>query len=170
MYGGHVAPLLTAHGIATVVNLRGENPKSTWYMPERAACESLSIGYLDRPLQSRRLPKQRMLVDLLDAFESAPRPLLIKCSGGADRTALAAAIYILHRDGLGRVADARRQMAVFPYLHLPKRYQRWIRSFPSYFEADHGGLTISDWARSRYRPEAFADWLDQQGLDGTWRR
>ena len=89
MYGGHVAPLLKTHGIATVVNLRGENPKSTWYMPERAACENLSIGYLDRPLHSRRLPKQRMLVDLLDAFESAPRPLLIKCSGGADRTALA---------------------------------------------------------------------------------
>lgn len=170
MYGGHIAPLLMAHGVATVVNLRGENPKSTWYTPERAACESLSIGYLDRPLHSRRLPKKQMLIDLLNAYQSAPRPLLIKCSGGADRTALAAAIYILHRDGLDGIADARRQMAVFPYLHLPKRYQRWIRSFPEYFEADHDGLTISDWAGSRYQPEAFAEWLDQRGLGGAWRR
>lgn len=170
MYGGHVAPLLRAHGIATVVNLRGENPKSTWYLPERAACEALAIDYLDRPLHSRRLPKKQMLVDLLDAYETARRPILIKCSGGADRTALAAAIYLLHRDGVTGLPRAWRQMAAFPYLHLPKRYQRWIRSFPRYFEANHDGMTISEWARSSYQTETFADWLDQQGLDGTWRR
>lgn len=170
MYGGHVSPLLSAHGIATVINLRGENPKSSWYLPERAACEALGIGYLDRPLHSRRLPKHGMLVDLLEAYETAPRPLLIKCSGGADRTALAAALYLLHRDGPAALPLAQKQMACFPYLHLPKRYQRWIRSFPRYFEVDHDGTSIVDWARLRYQPEQFAHWLDDQGLDGTWRR
>jgi hypothetical protein len=170
MYGGHVAPLLKAHGVKTVINLRGENPKSSWYLPERAACEALEIGHLDRPLHSRRLPKQRMLLDLLQAYESAPRPLLIKCSGGADRTALAAALYILHRGGIAALPLARRQMALLPYLHLPKRYQRWIRSFPRYFEADHDGMAIMDWAKDRYQPGHYADWLDDNGLDGTWRR
>ena len=170
MYGGHVAPLLKVHGIATVINLRGENPKSTWYHPERAACETLGIGYLDRPLHSRRLPKKPMLVALMDAFETAPRPLLIKCSGGADRTALAAALYILHRGGAAELRPARQQMSLFPYLHLPKRYQRWIRSFPGYFETNHDGMPIADWVRTVYQTEQYAAWLDGQGLDGTWRR
>lgn len=170
MYGGHIAPLLKAHGIATVINLRGENPKSSWYLPEWSACEALRIEYLDRPLHSRRLPKQRMLIDLLEAYETARRPLLIKCSGGADRTALAAALYLLHRDGPVALPMARKQMALFPYLHLPKRYQRWIRSFPGYFETNHDGMPIADWARNKYQPNQFAAWLDDQGLGGTWRR
>lgn len=170
MYGSQATPLLAAHGIATVINLRGENPKSSWYLPERAACEALGIGFLDRPLHSRRLPKREMLINLLEAYENAPRPLLIKCSGGADRTALAAALYLLHRDGPSALPLARRQMALFPYLHMPKRYQRWIRPFPRYFETDHDGMTIADWASIRYQPDQFAAWLVDQGLDGTWRR
>jgi hypothetical protein len=170
MYGRHIAPLLKAHGISTVINLRGENPNSSWYLPERAACDALGITYLDRPLHSRRLPKQRMLIELFEAYERAPRPLLIKCSGGADRTALAAALYLLHRDGPLALPQARRQMALLPYLHLPKRYQRWIRSFPEYFKADHNESLIADWVRDRYRPESFATWLEERGLAGTWRR
>lgn len=170
MYGGHVSALLAAHGIATVVNLRGENPKSSWYLPERAACEALGTAYLDRPLHSRRLPRKEMLAGLLEAFENAPRPMLIKCSGGADRTALAAALFILWRDGTGSLELAQRQMSLFPYLHLPKRYQRWIRHFPRYFAADGGGMTIAEWANSEYQPERFAEWLEAQDLAGTWRR
>lgn len=170
MYGGHVAPLLKAHGIATVINLRGENPTSTWYRPERAACEELGIGYLDRPLHSRRLPKRQMLIDLLDAYESALRPILIKCSGGADRTALAAALYVLYLHGPEALPLARRQMALFPYLHLPKRYQRWIRRFLDYYEADGNGDSISTWVRSNYQTDDFAAWLEGRGLDGTWRK
>lgn len=170
MYGGHIAPLLKAHGIATVVNLRGENPNSTWYHPEQAACAARGISHLDRPLHSRRLPKQKILVNLLETFETAARPILIKCSGGADRTALAAALYLLHRDGVSGLPIAHRQMALLPYLHLPKRYQRWIRQFPAFFAVDHQGLEISEWARKRYTPERFAGWLDARGQDGTWRR
>lgn len=170
MYGGHIHPLLKHHGIATVINLRGANPNSTWYDPERAACEALGITYLDRPLHSRRLPKQEMLVGLLEAFDSAARPMLIKCSGGADRTALAAALFILQSRGVTALPQARRQMALLPYLHLPKRYQRWIRRFPDFFEVDHHGRDIKEWAQEGYRPDRFAAWLVANGFDGTWRK
>ncbi len=170
MYGAHVETLLRAHGIATVINLRGENPKSTWYLPERAACDTLGIGYRDCPLHSRRLPKKEMLTGLLEAYRTAPRPMLIKCSGGADRTALAAAIYLLLRDGVDGLTMAQRHIALLPYLHLPKRYQRWIRHFPRYFKTDHDGMPFAEWAVERYQPERFAHWLDDQGLGGTWRR
>jgi protein tyrosine phosphatase (PTP) superfamily phosphohydrolase (DUF442 family) len=170
MYGGHVASLLKAHGIATVINLRGENPKSTWYSPERAVCTEMGIGYLDRPLHSRRLPKKQMLVELLDAYEAAPRPMLIKCSGGADRTALAAALYVLYRHGHEALPQARRQMALLPYLHLPKRHQRWIRRFPDYYEADGKGDGVNTWVGNNYQAAGFAAWLQARGLDDTWRK
>ena len=170
MYGGHIQPLLKHHGVATVINLRGANPNSTWYHPERAACEALGITHLDRPLHSRRLPKQEMLVGLLETFQSAARPMLIKCSGGADRTALAAALFLLHSRGATGLLQARRQMALLPYLHLPKRYQRWIRRFPDFYEAVHDGRDIKEWAQECYHPDRFAAWLVAGGFDGTWRK
>ena len=60
MYGGRTARLLDYHGIRTVINLRGENPNSNWYLPERSGCESLGITYLDRSLHSRRLPEKQV--------------------------------------------------------------------------------------------------------------
>ena len=107
---------------------------------------------------------------LIEAFRTAEAPILIKCSGGADRTGLAAAIYLLDKNGLAALGAARRQMAFLPYLHLPKRHQRWIRRFPDFFEVDHAGLAIADWARVRYSPDRFADWLSANEFEGTWMR
>ena len=44
MYGMYVAPLLKQVGIKTIINLRGANPKSSWYEPERQICKNLGIG------------------------------------------------------------------------------------------------------------------------------
>jgi len=168
MYGGCSATLLMAHGIVSVINLRGENPDSTWYLPERDTCTLLGIDYINRPLHSRRLPKREMLLRLIEAFRTAEGPILIKCSGGADRTGLAAAIYLLNKNGPTALEAARRQMAFLPYLHLPKRHQRWIRRFLDFFEVDHAGLSIADWARLSYAPDRFADWLLTNKFGGTW--
>ncbi len=170
MYGGHTAPLAARHGIACVVNLRGANPDSTWYGPERAACAALGIVHLDRPLHSRRLPEAAALAALLEAYDTAPRPVLAKCSGGADRAGLASALWLLHRGGADALAAARRQLAFLPHLHLPRRHQRWIRRLPEFYAADAAGAPLAAWIDARYRPDRFAAWLESRGLDGTWRR
>ena len=95
MYGMYVAPLLKQFGIKTIINLRGANPKSSWYEPERQICKNLGISHINSPLHSRRLPEKEALVTLLKAFETASFPILIKCSGGADRTTLASCLYLL---------------------------------------------------------------------------
>ena len=100
LYGEYCNPLLQNAQIATVINLRGENPRSTWYNPERNICKKLGIVHIDSPLHSRRLPQKEMLSCLLRAFNNALTPILIKCSGGADRTALASAIYLLNIHGV----------------------------------------------------------------------
>lgn len=170
MYRGHTALLLAAHGIATLVNLRGANPETSWYGPERAACSALGVVHRDCPLHSRRLPSRDRLADLLDAYEKAPRPMLIKCSGGADRSALAAALWLLLVEGPDARAAARRQMALLPYLHNPGRHQRWIRWFPEFLGEDAAGMATSRWIRERYSPERFAEWLRARNLGRTWRQ
>ena len=98
-YAGWLGPFLTRHGIRALINLRGTNPRFGWWRYERRVCDRLGIAHIDVMLDSRNLPRRDMVVSLFDAFDSAPRPLLLKCSGGQDRTSLAAALYLLQRDG-----------------------------------------------------------------------
>ena len=76
-----------------------------------------------------------------------PRPFLLKCSGGQDRTSFAAALYLIHRDGWTAMEKAREQFARFPYLHFPKGQQRWLKHFPDFARADSEGAPLAQWAR-----------------------
>ena len=167
-YGKYITPLLRLHEIATVVNLRGANPRSKWYNPEKSLCEELGILHVDHSLHSRRLPKQGILIDLLETFNNAPRPLLIKCSGGADRTGLAAAIFLLNERGVKSTSQAVKQISFVPYLHLPRQNQKWIKHFPYFFASTHQGAPLSEWIKHSYSTELFSTWLYENDLGGTW--
>ena len=170
MYRGHVATLLRHHAIASVINLRGANPGAGWYCREAATCNELDVSHHDCRMNSRRLPSREFLLELLDLYESAPRPLLIKCSGGTDRTGLAALIYLLQRFGIDALPRARRQLGTFPYLHLPRRHQQWIRRFPDFVDQTRIRGSFADWTRNVYAPERFASWLEAKDLAGSWER
>ena len=105
------------------------------------------------------LPLRSMLTALLDAFENTPRPFVVKCSGGQDRSSFAAAVYLLWRDGWKARGRAEAQFAAWPYLHLPKPEQRWLRRFPVFAALQGAGMPFSDWVRQEYDAEMFAAWL-----------
>ncbi|MBL6852713.1 MAG: hypothetical protein ISS15_08385 [Alphaproteobacteria bacterium] len=168
-YAGFLAPFLKRHGIRTLINLRGPNPKYGWWRNEKGACEAVGATHLDVMLDSRHLPKREMLIALFDAFDASPKPFLVKCSGGQDRTSLAAALYVLHRDGWTAMELAARQFAQFPYLHFPKAHQRWLAQFPVYAAEQAKGRPIMDWVRNSYAPEAFRDWLEANGHAGSFK-
>jgi hypothetical protein len=105
-----------------------------------------------------------MLVRLIECFDTAPRPFLLKCSGGQDRTSLAAALYLIHRDGWSALAAAHAQFARFPYLHFPKRHQRWLKAFVDFAQEDSRGLPLQQWIAQRYSPQILKAWLDGHGL------
>src|SRR5258708_5224189 len=75
-----LAPLLRANGIRGVVNLRGYHPSVGWWKREQLVCDRLGIRRFDVMLDSRKLPTRTMLVSLLEAFDAAPRPFLVKCA------------------------------------------------------------------------------------------
>jgi hypothetical protein len=161
---GGLEGFLKRHGLKSLINLRGNNPDIGWWQREKDACRRAGAAHIDAMLDSRKLPTQAMLAALFDAFDAAPRPFVVKCSGGQDRTSLAAALYILHRAGWGAMDAAEMQFARWPYLHLPKTHQRWLKHFIAFAQEDSGGTDIGAWARTAYDPAKLARWLDGRGM------
>ena len=167
---GGLKRLMRRHGLKAIVNLRGENSDLSWWRYEKRICEAIAASHLDAMLDSRKLPTRAMLARLIDTFEQAPKPFLLKCSGGQDRTGLAAALYLIHRDGWRARQTAERHFAAFPYLHFPKKYQRWLRLFPAYAEEAAHGRSLGDWVRQAYDPALLAAWLEDHGHGDTFER
>lgn len=167
-YAGFLAAFLRANAIRAVINLRGRHPKFGWWKYETRVCAWLGVAHFDAMLDSRRLPTKEMLVALFDAFDAAPRPFVVKCSGGQDRTSFASALYLVHLGGWGAMKRARAQFARLPYLHFPMREQRWLARFLDYAQAEAKGAALAEWVRRDYDPKAFARWLAPGSFDGIW--
>jgi protein tyrosine/serine phosphatase len=163
-WAGGLRPFLETRGIKALINLRGRNDDLGWWKNETAMTAAAGIAHLDAMLDSRKIPTREMLARLIDCFDTAPRPFLVKCSGGQDRASFAAALYILHRDGWGAMARARAQFRRFPYLHFPKTHQRWLKAFVDFAAEDADGLPLAEWIRNRYTPQAAKAWMDAHGL------
>ena len=168
-YAGFLRRFLQQHKIRTVVNLRGSNPHHSWWRYEARICRELQIDHCNISVNSRTLPSRATLIEALNAFETSPKPLLIKCSGGQDRTSLVAALYVLYRRGWAAQSDALGQFAKWPYLHWPKRDQRWLRYFLIYAEQEAKGRPLMTWVHNEYAPERLMAWLDAQGLHDVFR-
>lgn len=162
-YAGFLGSFLRAHRIRGLINLRGSNPGHFWWRYETRICARAGIRHCDVKLNSRQLPTRAMLAALMGAFDSVPRPFLLKCSGGQDRTSLAAAVYLLHRYGWPGLSDAQKQFSRWPYLHLPNRNQRWLRLLPVFAAEQSGGKPLRDWIETEYSAEVFRTWLQQRG-------
>ena len=162
-WAGGLKTFLRRRGIKSIINLRGRNDDLSWWRKETVAAASIGVAHLDAMLDSRKLPTRVMLVTLIESFDAAPKPFLLKCSGGQDRTSFAAALYLIHRDGWSAMEKAIAQFARFPYLHFPKSQQRWLKHFPDFARADSGGAPLAQWARDSYTPEKLKAWLDGNG-------
>src|SRR5215472_9586170 len=167
-WAGRLKPFLKKRGIRAIINLRGRNDDLNWWRKETREASELGIAHLDAMLDSRKLPTRAMLVTLIESFDTAPKPFLLKCSGGQDRTSFAAALYLIHRDGWCAKDVALAQFARFPYLHFPKTQQRWLRLFPDFAQQDSGGAPLAGWIAQSYTPEKLKAWLDAKGMEGSY--
>jgi protein tyrosine/serine phosphatase len=167
-YLGFRRAFLRSTGARSIVNLRGENPDWRWWHKEKAAARSEGIGHVDIRMSSRLIPARVTLAQLFQAFETAPKPLLLKCSGGQDRTGLAAGLYLVHAKGWGALAEAKSHLRFLPYLHHPKARQVWMGYFLDFAMENARGRPIAAWAREDYRPEDFAAYLQRCGVKGGY--
>jgi len=107
------------YGIKSVLNLRGAHAGEGWYDGEMTAVRDLGIAHFDYGLSAKRAVTGAQIADLLDLMRRAPKPLLIHCQSGADRSGLVAALYEYAITG-AKVENADRQLSLayghFPYL------------------------------------------------------
>src|SRR4051812_7976645 len=167
-WAGGLKTFLRRRGIKSIINLPGRNDDLSWWKSETAAAQSIGVAHLDAMLDSRKLPTRAMLERLIESFDAAPRPFMLKCSGGQDRTSFAAALYLIHRDGWQAMAAAQAQFARFPYLHFPKTHQRWLKPFLDFAREDAGGRSLAAWIAESYTPEKLKAWLDGRGLADSY--
>jgi protein tyrosine/serine phosphatase len=167
-WAGGLGPFLKRRGIRAIINLRGRNDDLSWWKKETATAKAGGIAHLDAMLDSRKLPTREMLVRLVECFDIAPKPFMLKCSGGQDRTSFAAALYLIHRDGWQALETARAQFARFPYLHFPKMHQRWLKAFVEFARESAGERPLAAWIAESYTPEKLKAWLDSHGLEGSY--
>lgn len=90
--------LLTKHGIRSVLNLRGPS-RGEWYRFETNATTRLGVQYSSMKLSAARELTEEEMDQLVTLLRDLPKPLLIHCNGGADRTGLACALYRLDVEG-----------------------------------------------------------------------
>ena len=160
VHGWLLRPFLQANGIRSLINLRGAHPEFLWWRREEQACLGTGVRYFNAMLDSRLLPTRQMLLSLWNCFDRSQVPVLIKCSGGQDRTSLAAALYLLDRHGWEAFDRAEAQFARFPYLHFPKPEQRWLKAFPRFAQEQAKSAPIGHWVLDHYDPHVLAAWLN----------
>ena len=105
------------YGIKSIVNLRGENKDSPWYLEEVATAETLGIKHINFRMKAARELTNEQAFELSEVMRKAPKPLLIHCRAGADRTGLAAALYVAAISKGGE--DAAEEQLSLRYGHLP---------------------------------------------------
>ena len=99
-----------ADRLATVINLRPET-NQPWHTTEVAACAGQHITHIDFPLAGDKAPTRDRMQALMTLMRTAPKPLLIHCEHGADRTGLAVALYLSAVNGRPR-AEAKRALSI----------------------------------------------------------
>ncbi len=113
--------LIQAHHIRTVLNLRGAFPGTPWYEAEVATVRDAGAEIISMPMSANSQPDAALLASLLYELRTAPRPILIHCNAGADRTGLAVALFELLEEGKPP-READHQLS-FRYGHFP-----WLTS------------------------------------------
>lgn len=111
--------------IASVLNLRGENIGADWYDAEVETATKLGIQHINfRMSASHELTKDEVQ-SLLQVMRDAPKPLLIHCQGGADRTGLASALYVAGIDKGDEFAAERQLSLRYGHVGIPGISKAW---------------------------------------------
>ncbi|WP_458791107.1 phosphatase domain-containing protein [Yoonia sp. MH D7] len=143
-----------AMGIKTVLTLRG-GQNQPQYLFEAETCARLGLTLECVQMAARKAPVAARLGQLYAMFDRIERPFLMHCKSGADRTGLAAALYLLEYEGAD-IATAKAQLS-FDFIHIRRTATGVLDHFLDTYEArfNQTGIGARAWIATEYDAEAL---------------
>jgi protein tyrosine/serine phosphatase len=160
------------HGIRTVINLRGHRALCGSDRLGRAQAETLGLVHLDAPFESRGAPHKDRVLRLAGLYARMAEPALIHCKSGADRTGLAAGIFLLLQ---GAPVEAALAQLSLRFGHVAAARTGILDAFFLAYAREAHGKPFLDWVREDYDEQALRAafqsraWADRL-VDGVLRR
>ncbi|MBL6454010.1 tyrosine-protein phosphatase [Belnapia sp. T6] len=161
-------------GLRTVINLRGERTGCGSDRLGRAAAAELGLDHIDAPFESRGAPHKDRILRLANIFGTMREPALLHCKSGADRTGLAAGLWLLLQ---GRPPEEALAQLSLRHGHLRQSRTGILDAFFLSYAAAHRGTgkPFLDWLRDDYSEAALREAFQSQGwadrlMDGVLRR
>lgn len=153
-------------GFKAVINLRGPSTNPN-YLFEKETCEALGLKLIDVQISARNLAEPHRFLELLDVFETAPKPFVMHCKSGADRAGLASAMYLIHIEGMS-VAEAKKQLS-WKYVHLKNAPTGILDHFLTVYGKAQAatGIALRDWLASEYDYIGIMDEFAQMRANGV---
>ena len=137
------------YGIKTVINLRGGSSKDLWHRSEMAISEKYGARHFDIELSAVKMPPPGELQKFLRAVDTAPRPMLFHCRGGADRTGLASTLFLNIYQNVP-LDIAQNQQLTWRYGHLKWFQAHAMDDFLNLYRETSNGLGMREWITQKY--------------------
>ena len=126
------------HDIKSILNLRSirtaKSKKKSWYHDEVRISKEMGVVRYDYPIGDREETTMEDMSKIIQIIKDAPKPILVHCKAGADRTSLASALYLY---AIKDDKHADKQISIL-YGHFPWFGSKTVamdKSFENYVNA-----------------------------------
>ncbi len=123
--GAMIETFAAEYGGRSVINLRGAAPGAPWYEEERAASRDLGLVHIDFAMSAERYFPPERAEQLIEVMKNAPKPLLIHCRSGSDRTGLASMLYLMALTDVGEDRAERELSIRYGHIGVPILSAAW---------------------------------------------
>jgi protein tyrosine/serine phosphatase len=136
-----LSEVVEKYGIKTVISLRGAPQTSYWYKKQGDLLAKKGVDFKAVYWTTHYVPNKDELVSFLRTLKDAPRPILIHCRSGADRTGEASAIYAIEYMGKSK------EEAIREHLSIANLHMSFFHPAKQFLVRSYEGL---DWAEKEY--------------------
>ncbi|MBI2213366.1 MAG: hypothetical protein HYU52_06940 [Acidobacteria bacterium] len=158
---------VTSMGLRSIVNLRGPNMRSAWYRDEVEVSRRLDVELVSLRFETFDWPPRLETLQFVDAIDRVPRPLLIHCHSGLDRSGWAAGVVRLLR---GDSVDAARGELSLLEGHFCDRDECALHRFFDLYDEwlarkgrAHSPAAFREWLEGSYYPPPYAAAISSRG-------
>jgi protein tyrosine/serine phosphatase len=108
-----------AYGVRTVLNLRGAHANAAWYRDEISETNRLGLRHVDFRMSASKELSAADTARLLTILRQSPKPILVHCQSGADRSGLVAAIFLRDIAGVDAATAAGQISLYYGHIGIP---------------------------------------------------